>query len=453
MTDNIPGSSCNREWTDCIELLKSAVADAIDRGSFNREGVYRIEEEIPYTDPLLWLKGRSHSIKLFFTDRDRDLITAGIGVAVDFREPHTDIHRRIDEILANSSSDVKFYGGEAFPVYRNSPEWQNFGTKRYIVPVFEISIRDGRAYLACNIYKNSKKEAILKELDQLEGMGKFHASVPEKIKTVSEPEYSEWERGIESALRSIRLGDYEKIVLAARRTLTFKESPDPYYILRELLNLPNSRYNFLFDFEGAVFAGSSPERLYKRSGNNIVSEAVAGTVSRGDNPDEDSVLGFSLMSSDKDLREHDYVVKAVKEKLEFIGEDVTVSADNNLLKLTEGQHLKKTLRATLREDFSEEVIIRALHPTPAVGGYPGTEFLDDIGRIEGFERGWYAGAVGYRGFEDSDFAVGIRSFMALGKDIHLYGGVGVVEGSSAEAEWEESNLKLSNLLKILNKEI
>lgn len=449
MTEKCISSFSDSEWKDIKLALKEAVVEFIDRGNSNRDGVFRIEEDVEGIDPLLWLKGQKSDHRLFFADRDKELITSGIGISADLRGECSEVHQKIDRVLTNSSSDVKFYGGEAFPSYESSEEWKDYGERRYIVPLFELGIREGQGFFACNIPAVPDKSTILKQLDSMVLKGAYDTDIPELETSSSTPDYENWCSGINSSLRNFRLGCYEKIVLSVRRELKFKTAPDPFYIMRELLKLPNSRYHFLFDFCGTVFAGSSPERLYLRRGDRILSEAVAGTVSRGGNPDEDSELGFRLLTSDKDVREHGFVVRAVKEQLEKICSNVTVSVDNQLLKLSEGQHIKRMIRAELNQDCSESDIIEALHPTPAVGGYPADTFLKDIYRFESYSRGWYSGAIGYRSWEKTDYAVGIRSMMLRDRDLFLYGGVGVVEGSQAESEWEESIMKLRNILEIL----
>jgi menaquinone-specific isochorismate synthase len=90
--------------------------------------------------------------------------------------------------------------------------------------------------------------------------------------------------------------------------------------------------------------------------------------------------------------------------------------------------------------------LEKLHPTPAVGGFPTDRALRDIARLEPFDRGWYAGPLGWIAKDASQFVVGIRSGLTEGKRLHLFSGAGIVEGSVPEKEWEEIENKISDFV-------
>ena len=127
-----------------------------------------------------------------------------------------------------------------------------------------------------------------------------------------------------------------------------------------------------------------------------------------------------------------------------------VEQKRGLLKLKEGQHLITHLSAILKDNVTDDQLIAAMHPTPAVGGVPLKEALEAIERFENFKRGWYAGVIGAVGSDASDFAVGLRSGRTHNSSLSLYSGVGIVEGSNPEGEWREVEYKIVNFFDIVN---
>jgi salicylate biosynthesis isochorismate synthase len=91
-----------------------------------------------------------------------------------------------------------------------------------------------------------------------------------------------------------------------------------------------------------------------------------------------------------------------------------------------------------------------LHPTPAVGGLPQGKAVSWILEHEQAERGWYAAPIGWLDAKgDGEFYVALRSALISGKNIHIYAGAGIVAESDPEAEYAETELKLSGMLSAL----
>jgi len=183
----------------------------------------------------------------------------------------------------------------------------------------------------------------------------------------------------------------------------------------------------------------------------IETEAVAGTIPRGTSHEEDAALERKLMNCSKNALEHRYVVDAIRETLDELCSGVKVDPKARLVKLEGGQHLVTRFEGTLRDKVSDDRIVARLHPTPAVAGCPPEEVLRAIGEIESFDRGWYAGPVGYVGYNESEFAVAIRSALVNHDKLSLYAGAGIVEGSTAQGEWKEIETKIGNFIEVFNK--
>jgi menaquinone-specific isochorismate synthase len=198
-----------------------------------------------------------------------------------------------------------------------------------------------------------------------------------------------------------------------------------------------------------AFLSATPERLLRVEGRRVETEAVAGTRPRASGAATDAGLRDALLASEKDRREHAYVCAAVAAALALLTEELDGDREASALTLANGLHLYAGLRGTLRPGVSALDVLRALHPTPAVGGTPAEAALAAIRRMEPFDRGLYAGPVGWVGREAAELAVGIRSGLAHGRTLDLFSGAGLVAGSDPAAEWAEVEHKIGDFLRVL----
>ena len=157
-------------------------------------------------------------------------------------------------------------------------------------------------------------------------------------------------------------------------------------------------------------------------------------------------MANELVSSNKEIREYEYVKQGIKEQLDGLCTSFDFDEKRNLLKLKYQQHLYCEGEGSLSLDVDDGDIIQELHPTPAVGGYPVKEAPFFIDAIEPFDRGWYAGPVGWLSQNKAEFSVAIRSSLIHAKSIWLYAGAGIVEGSLARNEWDEIEGKIRSYL-------
>ena len=195
---------------------------------------------------------------------------------------------------------------------------------------------------------------------------------------------------------------------------------------------------------GRAFLGVSPERLYRRDGARIRCEAMAGTRVRGDRAALDRRLERCLMDSEKDRREHGYVVRGLRENLADLCRSLTDGAGVSVVKLRQCQHLARAFQGVLRAGVGDAELVKALHPTPAVGGYPPERAVRHIEETETFDRGWYAGPVGWVGRDAAEFAVAIRSGLVEGSTLSVFAGAGIVAGSDPASEWRELDCKMGH---------
>ncbi len=200
----------------------------------------------------------------------------------------------------------------------------------------------------------------------------------------------------------------------------------------------------------AAFVAASPELLIRRDGERAATLALAGSTRRSADPAVDDHLGERLLRSTKDREEQEIVVRRIARTLRPVAVWVTAPEEPELVKMTNIQHLGTPIRAQLARPVSAIELAGLLHPTPAVGGEPLAAAAPLIPALEGFDRGWYAGPVGWTDIdEDGEFVVALRCALLHGPIARCYAGVGVVRDSDPAAELAETEVKLQALLPVL----
>ena len=419
--------------------------------------VLRIEVLIEHGDPLAWLHAQPFDRRVYWSDREQTFQMAGVGAAavetnVYAADPAL-VWRRVRAGLSTDYPALRYYGGVGFSrVLTQDEKWHPLGYYYFVLPQFELVRRNGEIALACNTHYSTPLETVLDGLDRLEfGEDSAALTLPRMLSREDRPDRAEWLRMVTHTLDAFDEESLAKVVLARETLLRFDAELDPVVLLRRLARRTAHAYHFCIQpARGAGFLGATPERLYRRQGEHLQSEALAGTTRRGATDAEDQSLGEALLASDKERREHRFVLNSVRDALGKLCASVRVSDRVELVKLRHVQHILRIVEGELEGGESDLDILRALHPTPAVGGYPADLALNTIKELEPFERGWYAGPVGWVGTDAAEFAVAIRSGLVSGDTLSLYSGAGIVPGSRPEAEWEEIENKTRTFLGALN---
>ena len=452
-----------------IESAKQVLAHLIERSfesaSARRDQRRAIRLEVPIepVDLLGWLRLQGNRSRGYFANRDQEFVIAGRGnadvITAEVDTDYEELFARLRAGIAGVHPNLRYYGGMRFSHRSTVDEkWKPFRAYRFVLPRFELLNRGAQSYLACNAVFDrdadawALKDELLEELDTMafpsEGP---RGAVPRPTSRVDLPDQAQWSARVQTALDRIVQGPLEKVVLARETRFTFEQTLDALSVFTPLLEGTQHTYQFCYqprsDF---AFFGASPERLYKRRGRFIESEAVAGTRPRGTTEAEDEALGNELLANDKEQREHRYVVDSIRQDLEKVCKVVHVEPEPSLLKLRKVQHLYTRIEGILRDDREIDAeLLGILHPTPAVGGYPREEATAWIDATEPFDRGWYSGPVGWVSQDAAEFAVGIRSGLVDGNTLSLYSGAGIVSGSKPVEEWAEIEQKMANFLGIL----
>ena len=256
-----------------------------------------------------------------------------------------------------------------------------------------------------------------------------------------------WRAGVVAALEAIGAGRLDKVVLA-REAAVEAERPFPRAeLLRRLRRRPGGA-TFLYASGG--FVGASPELLVRREGRVATSRPMAGTVPRGDSAAAEADGLARLTGSPKEAVEHRLVVDAVADGLAKVADRVQVGRPE-VVRLATVAHLATEITAELTGPLPTALELAGLlHPTPAVGGSPRDAALAAIAALEPFDRGCYAGPVGWVDRAgDGEWALALRCATLDGRRAHLLAGAGIVPGSDPDTEWAETEYKLRAMLEVL----
>jgi isochorismate synthase len=351
-------------------------------------------------------------------------------------------------------------GGFAFaPDGAAAPHWAGFRAADLVVPEVALARRGGdvRLTLAAMAAPDDVPEELARRLEA-RAAGLRQRPLPLidpapagrfRIASVAPPEH--YESAVARAVERIRAGGLEKIVLAREVAVHAPVPHDAAAAFGVLRAAFESCYVFCAGRGDAAFVAASPELLVRREGLRASTVALAGSIRRSADPAVDDHLGEQLLSSAKDREEQAIVARRIARALRPHAVWVAAPEEPAIVKVANIQHLGTPIRAQLTEPCSVIELAGLLHPTPAVGGEPHAVAAPLIPALEGLDRGWYAGPVGWTDAnEDGEFCVALRCALLRGREARLYAGVGVVRDSDPAAELAETEVKLGALLPVLS---
>ncbi len=422
-----------------LELAARALLHALASAAPRGDGEFiRIEQEVEHLDVFRTLAAMPAGTRRYFRTRTGSFEVAGLGCASSVAA------RSLMQV--GGSAEAVIFTADAFdPSRARDKVWAPFTQHSTMLPAVELRRTEHgdrvRGVLAVHLVDLDEARGWLELLAQ-EVRPKCcvdHAltRVPDDISEGA------WTRAVRAGLEEIRTGKLRKIVLGRTARYVGSSEIDPMLVLHRLGHKEPRSYRYLIEAQaGRAFVGVSPERLFSRVGRTLKSEALAGTRPRGIDAVADQLMGQALLSSAKDRREHQFVVDRIRDALEPFSETLRFDDEPRLLRLGYVQHLRTRIAVELQEGVSDESLLKALHPTPAVSGSPVVEAVDAIRVLEPFDRGLFAGPIGVRTAHASEFAVGIRSALVDGDSLTAFAGAGIVDGSDAADEWRETAHKL-----------
>lgn len=457
-----------------IHFLKNCKEQAYRDHHFK---VASISLEIKHIDPLAVLDSIYEEDELHFyienTIHEEAIAGADAIVSASFEGPDRfyDVKKFTKSILDNSIAtgdlQIPFSGPHffcAFTFYDDYEKDSCFPPATVFVPRWQVSRSKGKYVAVANIFIDENSDLKVLADRVLKAHNKFSSfnydidKKLSKIDSFTKNIVSEvggeasYEKAILSALDKIEKGDYDKIVLARALDINKNSNIKPLASLNKLRRIYSDCYVFsIANGTKQSFIGATPERLLKIQGQELRTEAIAGSAPRGKTAREDAILAQTLLKSEKDLREHKIVIDSITRQLLEIGIVSHFDPAPSILQLSNVQHLRSLIAGKISENKHLTDILAILHPTPAVGGTPRKKVMADIKKQEAFERGLYAGVIGwlnYRG--DGEMVVAIRSALINGSKARLYAGSGILQGSDPNMEIIETDLKLRALLETIH---
>lgn len=269
------------------------------------------------------------------------------------------------------------------------------------------------------------------------------------------PDPDGYRRIVRKAVTAIRSGAMDKVVLGRCATVEVSHASEvwrPEDVLARLRASNPDAYVFRLDLDGGmgglfdepgILLGASPELVLSCSDSRIWTLPLAGTIARGTDPASDIRAARALLSSGKDLAEHAHVSRAVVEALGRHVDDIEMPSGPQLVATPVVWHLGTPIEGVLREGRSPLELLYDLHPTPAVCGWPSTPARDFIARCEGFDRGLFAGLIGWMDVNgDCEWALVLRAGVLHADRATMFAGAGIVAASDPASELRETATKM-----------
>jgi salicylate biosynthesis isochorismate synthase/menaquinone-specific isochorismate synthase len=350
-------------------------------------------------------------------------------------------------------------GGFAFDAHGGQGDaWRGFVPASLHVPEVSIARRDGRARLTACVRAGADdmpEDLVGRAVARLADVRRAPLPLLDpspvaraRVASAMPPEH--YEAAVERAVERIRAGELEKVVLAREVDVVAGTPHDPAAIHAILREAFPACFVLAVGRGEKTFVAASPELLVRREGMRASTLALAGTTRRSADPAVDDHLGEQLLRSAKDRAEQAIVARRIERALRPHSVWVASAEQPVVVKTANVQHLATPIRAQLRGPVGAVELAGALHPTPAVGGEPLAAAAPLIPALEGIDRGWYAGPVGWTDAnEDGELCVALRCALLDGPTARCYAGVGVVADSDPAAELAETEVKLQALLPVL----
>jgi salicylate biosynthesis isochorismate synthase/menaquinone-specific isochorismate synthase len=363
-----------------------------------------------------------------------------------------------DETDGPGGSGLVALGGFAFaPSGGASPTWAGFAPASMIVPEVSLARSGGETRLTVNVAV-SPDDTVDTALERVaRRLGELRAAplplldpVPVgRYEVISPMPPAHYEEAVARAVQRISAQEFEKVVLAREVEVHAPVAHDPAAVFGLLRQAFLSSFTYAVGRGDATFIGATPELLIRREGQRASTVALAGSTRRSADPAVDDHLGEQLLRSDKDRQENAIVGRRIAQTLRPFSVWVTAAGEPVVVKVANIQHLAAPIRAQLASSIGAIELAGRLHPTPAVGAEPASA-LGVIPALEGFDRGWYAGPVGWADASgDGEFCVALRCALLRGPVARCYAGCGIVRDSDPAAELAETEVKLQVMLPAL----
>ena len=274
------------------------------------------------------------------------------------------------------------------------------------------------------------------------GLYKFNVKGSESSNCTDE----DFKNNVAKAKQHCKRGDVFQLVLS--RQFQQKFSGDEFNVYRALRSINPSPYLFYFDYGSFKLMGSSPEAQIKIDKEKAIINPIAGTFRRTGDMAKDILLGDKLSKDTKENAEHVMLVDLARNDLSKHASNVQVEVFKEVQYFSHVIHLVSTVQGKPKGRAIE--IVGDTFPAGTLSGAPKYKAMELIDTYENQTRGFYGGAVGFIGLDNSvNLAIAIRSFVSKNNTLFSQAGAGIVINSTEEGELQEVNNKLAALKKAL----
>lgn len=364
-------------------------------------------------------RGDFHDASFFFSSAKHTLVGHGVKTAVDEVIPFDQLATQAKQLLEAAKTDA-----EDNPVlFGVIPFDQSFPTKLLIPNRLNVADR-------CVAQADHQ-------------VNRNPASI------TSDPSGDHYRQGVSQLVTHFGHSKLDKAVLSRALDVEAKDHIDRFSLLNNLLSINQSGYTFSVQTEdNRYLLGASPELLIAKQGAHIVSNPLAGSRPKADNEAQNQRLSDDLLATHKDRHEHALVVDEIENVLAPHCQSLDCPKIPSVIKTNTMLHLSTCLNGQLSDPSTHVLQLASqLHPTPAVCGFPRNEAYQAIKLLEGFERGYFTGMVGWCDAEgNGEWVVTIRCAEVNERKMRLFAGAGIVDQSNPQAELEETAAKMQTII-------
>ncbi len=417
---------------------------------------------------------KSFERSFYFEKPSEDYLVIGLDEAYKISENgetrFVATEKKMNELKSNVISNWEsskplniplFVGAMKFQPERSEDIWTEFDDSTWFIPEVMFFRTNQKNFLVFNVSFSSTthiekiKERIKKKLESLFDQTEKEV-LQAKIKSISgnsPKEKKKWKGFVTHALENILENNIDKVVLSRRIELLLNNEPNLDYLAESLRTSYPRCSIFCYHHGKSNFFGASPERLALFSAGRMMIEVLAGSAPRGKDEIEDLSIEKNVLMSEKNIREHNFVVEYIKNVLTPITVNINIENPLAAKKLPNIQHISTSFRVTLKKDESLFSTLKELFPTPAVCGVPKENAIHLIKKLEEQKRGLYSGIIGWFNLlGEAEFVISLRSALQINHTLYAYAGSGIVQDSEPEDEFKETELKFHTIVSLFNNE-
>lgn len=389
-----------------------------------------------------WLENQTMFPKLYWKSRDSEIEFAACGAIWELGQNES--LETCETVLTRCAPDIKLMMSLPF-----DPE--NEIQRCVFLPQLMVTVGSSSVTFTVNLeFENGQPiniDACKNVLKNIDWAPATQGLIGARIQNISHSiNRSDWIDKITRTIGQFEAIGIEKLVVARQTEVQLSRPVGVNAILKCLLHPTNQHYLFWTSKSaGHTFFGRSPERLFKLHKSVLETEALAGTRKKTTNAE---VPENSFLTDPKEQREQQIVEEDIRHQLESLGDPQNQSVPPKIQHASSLLHIKTELLYRLKSEITWVRVLRAMHPTAAVGCYPRKLSTGDFRQFDKFDRGRYAAPIGWVDQSGAEFAVGIRSGVISSNHLTLFAGTGIVKDSIPINEWNELDAKIAEILEI-----